>query len=74
MGEMINIEYFIEIHNEFVKVREATKQGYAIARIGDSVNLEQPNSKTRRGRVGRQIANTLTCSCNQGVVVEEESI
>ncbi|XZN14493.1 DNA (cytosine-5-)-methyltransferase (plasmid) [Clostridium perfringens] len=71
---MINIEYFIEIHNEFVKVREATKQGYAIARIGDSVNLEQPNSKTRRGRVGKQIANTLTCSCNQGVVVKEELI
>ena len=30
--------------------------------------MEQPNSKTRRGRVGKQIANTLTCSCNQGVV------
>lgn len=35
---------------------------------GDSINLEQPNSKTRRGRVGHQIANTLTTSCNQGVV------
>lgn len=23
---------FIEIHNDFVKVREATKQGYAIAK------------------------------------------
>lgn len=22
---------FVEIHNEFIKVREATKQGYAIA-------------------------------------------
>ena len=28
---------------------------------GDSINLEQPNSKTRRGRVEHQIANTLTC-------------
>ena len=36
---------------------------------GDSINLEQPNSKTRRGRVGHQIAQTLTCSCNQGVVI-----
>ena len=34
----------------------------------DSINLEQPNSKTRRGRVGHQIAQTLTCSCNQGVL------
>lgn len=63
---------FLEIHKDFVKIREATKQGYAIARGGDSINLEQPNSKTRRGRVGKQIANTLTCSCNQGVVEENK--
>ena len=33
-------------------IPEATKQGYAIAQEGDSINLGQPNSKTRRGRVG----------------------
>ena len=52
------------------KVRQATKQGYAIAEEGDSINLEQPNSTTRRGRVCNKIANTLTCSCNQAVVNE----
>ena len=52
------------------KVRQATKQGYAIAEEGDSINLEQPNSTIRRGRVGNKIANTLTCSCNQAVVNE----
>ena len=51
-----------------VLVKEATKKGYSEAMIGDSINLEQPNSKTRRGRVGKGIANTLTCSCNQGVI------
>ncbi|WP_057232312.1 DNA (cytosine-5-)-methyltransferase [Clostridium perfringens] len=66
------MDSFLEIHKDFVKIREATKQGYAIAREGDSINLEQPNSKTRRGRVGKQIANTLTCSCNQGVVEENK--
>ena len=55
---------FIEYYSDHVRVREATKQGYAIAIGGDSINLEQPNSKTRRGRVGHQIANTLTTSCN----------
>lgn len=50
------------------KVKQATKLGYAIAEEGDSINLEQPNSKTRRGRVGKQMANTLTTSCNQAVV------
>ena len=49
-------------------VTEATKKGYAEIYEGDSVNLEQPNSKTRRGRVGKQVAQTLTTSCNQGIV------
>lgn len=49
-------------------VKEATKKGYAEIYEGDSVNLEQPNSKTRRGRVGKGCAQTLTTSCNQGVV------
>ena len=52
------------------KVKQATKQGYDITEEGDSINLEQPNSTTRRGRVGNKIANTLTCSCNQAVVNE----
>lgn len=51
-----------------VMAREATKKGYAEATVGDSINLEQPNSKTRRGRVGKGVAQTLTTSCNQAVV------
>lgn len=54
-----------------LKIKEATKKGYAEAYEYDSVSLDQPNSKTRRGRVGKQIANTLTCSCNIGVVVKD---
>lgn len=53
---------------EAIRVKEATKQGYAEAYEGDSINLEQPNSKTRRGRVGKQVAQTLTTSPQQGVV------
>lgn len=51
-------------------VKEATKQGYDIAAEGDSVNLSNPNSSTRRGRVGKQIANTLDTGCQQGVVAK----
>ena len=51
-----------------VKVSEATKQGYAECRVGvDAVNLSVPGSKTRRGRVGKEVANTLDTSCNQGI-------
>ena len=56
---------------EKIIVREATKKGYAEAVEGDSINLEQPNSKTRRGRVGKQVAQTLTTSPQMGVVVDE---
>lgn len=55
-----------------IMVKEATKKGYAAAAAGDSINLEQPNSKTRRGRVGKQVAQTLTTSCNQSVVVYDD--
>ena len=51
-----------------IRVKEATKQGYAEPEVGDSINLSHPNSKTRRGRVGKQIANTLLTGESQGVV------
>ena len=57
--------------NPSIRVREATKQGYAEAVVGDSINLEQPNSKTRRGRVGRGVAQTLNTAPQQGVVVND---
>ena len=54
-----------------VEVKEATKKGYATARGGrDTVNLSVPGSKTRRGRVGVDMANTLDTSCNQGIFVK----
>jgi DNA (cytosine-5)-methyltransferase 1 len=50
------------------KVSEATKKGYDIATEGDSINLQQPNSETRRGRVGKQIANTIETMSNQATI------
>lgn len=52
----------------YIQVKEATKKGFDIAEPGDSINLSNPNSETRRGRVGKQIANTLDTACNQAVV------
>ena len=58
---------------EKVIVREATKKGYAEAEVGDSVNIGQPNSKTRRGRVGKQVSQTLTTAGgNEMAVVVDE--
>ena len=52
-----------------LQVREATKKGYSVANIGDSINIEQPNSKTRRGRVGKEIAQTIMTSPKQVTIV-----
>jgi DNA (cytosine-5)-methyltransferase 1 len=51
-----------------LKIKSATKLGYEEATEGDSINLSNPNSETRRGRVGKQKANTLETSCNQAAV------
>lgn len=53
-----------------VAIKEATKKGFAEAHIGDSINIAFPNSKTRRGRVGKQVAQTLDTQCMQGTLTE----
>ncbi|WP_202975243.1 DNA cytosine methyltransferase [Vallitalea guaymasensis] len=53
-----------------ILIREATKQGYTVAETGDSINLEHPNSNTRRGRVGKGVAQTVTTSPQQAVVLK----
>ncbi|NQN39217.1 DNA (cytosine-5-)-methyltransferase [Streptococcus suis] len=55
--------------NNLLAIKEATAKGYSEATVGDSINLSHPNSATRRGRVGKQMANTLLTGEEQGVVV-----
>ena len=69
IGNCITARCFkMGVDDNYIKVKSATKQGYEIAGIGeDSINFEHPDSKTRRGRVGVGVGQTLTTSCNQGV-------
>lgn len=46
-----------------MRVREATKRGYADILPGECVDLSMPNSKTRRGRSMKNKSNCLTTSC-----------
>lgn len=57
----------IEVENDEVKVKEAVAKVYPLATEGDSINLSVPSSKTRRGRVGKEVAQTLDTACNQAV-------
>lgn len=56
-----------------ILIKEATRKGYAVARTNiDCINISIPNSKTRRGRVGKEMANTLDTSCNQAIAYKAD--
>lgn len=57
-----------------ILVKEATAQGYTEASPGDSVNISHPKSETRRGRVGKGIANTLLTGKEQAVITDNFQI
>jgi len=52
----------------YIKIKSATQKGYEEATIGDSINYTFPSSKTRKGRVGKEVAQTLDTACNQTVI------
>ena len=60
--------YKLGATDPYLKVKSATKKGYEIATDQDSINFSVPNSETRRGRVGKGVAQTLDTACNQGVI------
>jgi len=51
-----------------IKIKSATNKGFETATPGDSINYSNPNSETRRGRVGKGVAQTLDTACNQDVI------
>lgn len=71
IGNCITARCFkMGVDDNYIKVESAVKQGYEIAKCGeDIINFEHPKSKTRRGRVGVDVGQTLTTSCNQGVAI-----
>jgi len=74
LEENVDDKYFLSakmLNNIFIdtlKVKSATLKGYEEVTLGDSINLSVPNSETRRGRVGKGVAQTLDTACNQGVI------
>ena len=67
---MIKDRPLIEIVNEegttMLRVRQATRQGYADCMLNGALDLSYPQSSTRRGRVigGGNIVNTITTEGN----------
>jgi DNA (cytosine-5)-methyltransferase 1 len=57
-----------------IQIKSATSKGYEEAIEGDSINFSVPNSETRRGRVGKGVAQTLDTGCQQGVVYNDKRL
>lgn len=51
-----------------VPIKENTKKGYKLAYPGDSIDLGYSTLNSRRGRVGHEIAHTLTTGSQQGTL------
>ena len=52
-----------------VLIKNATKKGYLIAEEGDGIDTAYPESKTRRGRVQKNMAHTITTDDSKCVVI-----
>jgi len=52
------------------QIKSNTKCGYELANNYDCVNLAFPGSNTRRGRVGKEVSQTLDCGGTQGVIYD----
>jgi DNA (cytosine-5)-methyltransferase 1 len=56
---------------EGIKIKSANSKGYEEATEGDSINFTRLHSETRRGRVGKQIAQSLECISNQATLKQD---
>lgn len=54
-----------------VLIKNATKKGYLIAEEGDGIDTAYPESKTRRGRVQKNMAHTITTDDSKGVIIQK---
>ena len=56
-----------------ILIKNATKKGYLIADDGDGIDTAYPDSKTRRGRVQKNMAHTITTDDSEGVIIQKDN-
>ena len=58
----------------YILVNEGTKTGYVKATEGDSINIAYPNNLGKRGRVGKEVSQTILTSPNIAVLENTNKI
>ncbi len=54
-----------------ILIKNATKKGYLEATDGDGIDTAYPDSKTRGGRVQKNMAHTITTDDSKGVIIQK---
>lgn len=54
--------------DNYVLVKSGTEQGFELAEVGDCINFAFPKNFTKRGRVARNVSNTIDTLCTLGVL------
>jgi DNA (cytosine-5)-methyltransferase 1 len=62
-----NGSYIVE-RKQYAQIKTNNSKGFEEMTEEDSLNYSNPNSKTRRGRVGKGVAQTLDTGCEQAVI------
>lgn len=57
-----------------IRIKNGTKKGSLEAVDGDGIDLAFPASNQKRGRVQKQIANTLDTSSNKGILIYSPTV
>lgn len=64
-------KYNYKKYSNYITVKNNTKLGFIPGSYGDYVNLQFPNSNTRRGRIIKSCSATLMCNDENGIITKD---
>lgn len=64
----------VSFEDKEIRIKQPVKKGYAVADIGDGINISFPTSKSRRGRVVKGRSSCLDTTCDIGVLDNQRQI
>ena len=69
---LIEVDIFDKINGGGIPIKEATKKGYALANVGDGIDMSG-RMQYHRGTVQKGLSQTLTTQPTVGTIVKEKN-
>ena len=67
---LVQVDFPKKLTGGGIPIKEATKKGFAIAQVGDGIDMSG-RMQYHRGNVQKGLSQTLTTQCNVGILVDE---